>query len=204
MKAAGRYIIIILSLICICTLTEAAQFGRRFRFGAEWGIHYNPISLEQSNFIASEGYLVESNELVSGFHINGMINGFVGYDFSSCVNVAVHSGYLGLQKGERVIPISVRGTYCLSEKQTLTGSNIFIEGGVGFRKEHPLSWISKIGYSYRVNLGPISVDVNAAALFSYSHPEVYDKYGGHIVARKNLGYSRAYNLGILLTTAIVF
>lgn len=180
--------------------------GRRVHFGAEWGVHCNFISLHESSFITADRYMVESSNMVYGSHVNGMLAVFAGYDIMKRWNVSLSTGCLGTQKGERVVPASVKVTAYLSDcAGTSSGSLVFLEAGSGFRAGAELSWLGRSGYGYRIPLaGPAALDVNASALFSYTHPAVYDRYSHKIVEKKDLGSSKSYNIGVLLSFAIVF
>ena len=125
---------ITLAAILLLIAVPGSASPGNFRFGAEWGVLYNFISLEKSTFITADRYL-----------------------------------------------------------------------GAGFRKSSQITLLYRAGYGYRIPItGSVAVNVNASALFSLSHPDVYDKYSNQMVSKKNLGMSRAFNSGILLSLAIVF
>ena len=196
---------ITLAAILLLIAVPGSASPGNFRFGAEWGVLYNFISLEKSTLITADRYLVESSNVVRENHINGMLTVSAGYDIRNRVCISLCSGYLGAKKGERMVPLTLRTTVRLTRNPEDAGSLVFIESGAGFRKSSQISLLYRAGYGYRIPItGSVAVNVNASALFSLSHPDVYDKYSNQMVSKKNLGMSRAFNSGILLSLAIVF
>lgn len=176
----------------------------KFIYGVEWGAGVSLCSYDRSTFITEEGYIVESRGYISYTHINGIINGFAGVSFLRRWQASLHCGYMGLRKGERAIPVSARLTYDLADAPW-NGSNLFVESGIALRHKGMDGFLAKAGYGYSFALTDgFSLALNCSALFSISHPDVYDKYSGKIVDKEDLGMSKASNFGVLLTFEFCF
>ena len=179
--------------------------GSGFRYGLEWGMQMPAVTGFDCSFITAEKYLVSEKELKYGHHINGIVSGFVGYDVIRRLNISLFAGYEGLTKGERGFGSSLRGTAHLSGNPGVSGSSVFLEGGVFWRDGHDLSETAKAGYSHRINLiSFLALDINCGICLSSSHPDVYDKYSGCMVTKENLGHLRNIAVGPFLTVALVF
>ncbi|MDD6253737.1 MAG: hypothetical protein ACI3ZO_01065 [Candidatus Cryptobacteroides sp.] len=201
---SGRFISVLTALLLLVSSPDLAARG--FRFGVEWGISPQLYSNTEARFIADDGYLVDYHRESIGFHVNGSIAGFVGYDVARRLCLSIHSGYMGLTEGNnRGVPLTLRLTSYLSENPGITGSSLFVEGGAFFRSDVPVSGLGKMAYSYRFNLAPfLFLDFNAGAQFSFSHPSVYDKYAGQTIEYDRIAFMRNVNVGLLFSIALLF
>ena len=204
MKAI-RIIALTLALTFIPIATLAGDGGRRIHYGIEWGLNDALLSGMHSTFLASEGYVVDSKSLDFSSHVNAHVLGFVEVGVARRFSLAAYSGYIGLKKGERVAPVTIRGTYALSRTGIRKAGAVFAEGGCGFRKGADISVVTRTGYAYRYRLADfLALDFNAGMLVTFSHPDVYDKYSGRYVPEKDLGVTRSLNLGLIFAVGLVF
>ena len=177
-------------------LTKAGERAS-FRYGLEWGVNSAILVGSHSSYISGEGYLVDSRSLDFRSHINGEVMGLIGLD--------LRSGYMGLQKGESVVPVLLRSSFALSRSGVEKHGSIYIEGGCGLQKSKPVSAVTGTGYVYRLRLSEkLALDMNGGLRISYSHPDVYDKYAERKVPKESLGLSNSLNIGLALTIALVF
>lgn len=199
-------IIMALSLIFVSVgLHSEGLRGHRFHYGAEWGINSPMLVGIYNTYLSTEGYLVETKDLRFSGHVNGAVLGFVGYDLSPRFGMSLLGGYMGLRAGERAYPISLRGSFALGMNGLEEGGSIFVEAGAAFRHSVKPAPVGKIGYSYRCRLARnFAVDFNAAAIASFSHPKVFDKYSGKYAPAGNVGVSQSLNVGAIITVALVF
>ncbi len=194
--------ILAVALLAFPVAVQAQEKGR-LHFGAEWGFSFPVISGTHSTFLAEEGYLVDSKELRVNGHLNALAMGSVGIDISRRFGIYALAGYMGVTKGERVIPVTLRGIYSCSGE--LTGNRIYIEAGGGFRSGCKVTGIARIGYIYSCGLTErLALTFNAGSIVSFSHPEVYDKYSGRYVPKPSLGLSNSLNAGVVLTIGLAF
>lgn len=184
-------------------LTKAGERAS-FRYGLEWGVNSAILVGSHSAYISGEGYLVDSRSLDFRSHINGEITGLIGLEYKR-LGLYVRSGYMGLQKGESVVPVLLRSSFALSRSGVEKHGSIYIEGGCGLQKSKPVSAVTGTGYIYRLRLSEkLALDLNGGLRISYSHPDVYDKYAEQKVPKESLGLSKSLNVGLALTIALVF
>ena len=93
-------------------LTKAAERAS-FRYGLEWGVNSAILAGSHSAYISGEGYLVDSRSLDFRSHINGEVMGLIGLEYRR-LGLYIRSGYMGLQKGESVVPVLLRSSFALS------------------------------------------------------------------------------------------
>ena len=184
-------------------LTKAAERAS-FRSGLEWGVNSAILAGSHSAYISGEGYLVDSRSLDFRSHINGEVMGLIGLEYRR-LGLYIRSGYMGLQKGESVVPVLLRSSFALSRSGVEKHGSIYIEGGCGLQKSKPVSAVTGTGYVYRLRLSEkLALDMNGGLRISYSHPDVYDKYAERKVPKESLGLSNSLNIGLALTIALVF
>lgn len=184
-------------------LTKAGERAS-FRYGLEWGVNSAILVGSHSAYISGEGYLVDSRSLDFRSHINGEIMGLIGLEYKR-LGLYVRSGYMGLQKGESVVPVLLRSSFALSRSEVEKHGSIYIEGGCGLQKSKHFSAVTGTGYIYRLRLSEkLALDMNGGLRISYSHPDVYDKYAEQKVPKESLGLSKSLNIGLALTIALVF
>lgn len=184
-------------------LTKAGE-RTSFRYGLEWGVNSAILVGSHSAYISGEGYLVDSRSLDFRSHINGEITGLIGLEYKR-LGLYLRSGYMGLQKGESVVPVLLRSSFALSRSGLEKYGSIYIEGGCGLQKAKPVSAVTGTGYIYRLRLSEkLALDMNGGLRISYSHPDVYDKYAEQNVPKESLGLSNSLNIGLALTIALVF
>mgnify|MGYP004661758949 FL=1 len=184
-------------------LTKAVERAS-FRYGMEWGVNSAILVGSHSSYISGEGYLVDSRSLDLRSHINGEVMGLIGLEYKR-LGLYIRSGYMGLQKGESVVPVLLRSSFALSRSGVEKHGSIYIEGGCGLQKSKPVSAVTGTGYVYRLRLSEkLALDMNGGLRISYSHPDVYDKYAERKVPKESLGLSNSLNIGLALTIALVF
>lgn len=184
-------------------LTKAGERAS-FRYGMEWGVNSAILVGSHSSYISGEGYLVDSRSLDFRSHINGEVMGLIGLEYKR-LGLYIRSGYMGLQKGESVVPVLLRSSFALSRSGVEKHGSIYIEGGCGLQKSKPVSAVTGTGYVYRLRLSEkLALDLNGGLRISYSHPDVYDKYAERKVPKESLGQSKSLNIGLALTIALVF
>ena len=184
-------------------LTKAVERAS-FRYGMEWGVNSAILVGSHSSYISGEGYLVDSRSLDFRSHINGEVMGLIGLEYKR-LGLYIRSGYMGLQKGESVVPVLLRSSFALSRSGVEKHGSIYIEGGCGLQKSKPVSAVTGTGYVYRLRLSEkLAFDMNGGLRISYSHPDVYDKYAERKVPKESLGLSNSLNIGLALTIALVF
>lgn len=199
-----RLKIILLGLALTIQLLSNAGERTSFKYSLEWGINSAVLVGSHNAYISGEGYFVENRSLDFKSHINGEVMGLIGLEHNR-LGLYLRSGYMGLQKGECVIPVLLRSSFALSVSGIEKYGSIYVEGGCGLQKSKPVSVLTGTGYIYRLRLsGQLALDLNGGLRISYSHPDVYDRYADQIVPKESLGLSNSLNIGLAVTVALVF
>ena len=113
---------------------QGERGAMKFRYGVEWGIGSTILSSTKCSYIADEGFLVESEELKFLCHMNGSITGFLGMEVKDRLGFRVYSGYMGLTKRERMIPLTMRAAWNFNGFSARTSSSMFVDNGCRVQK----------------------------------------------------------------------
>lgn len=131
------------------------------RFGVEWGPSAVIYSSEHLNYLDDDRSRIFENKSSFGFSPNGFIMGHIGVNATNLLAFSVHSGYMGVNRNNRLIPLLLRMTVAPSGFDS-DGIFIFADAGVGFhlsRAEQPdrrPAVLADAGAGYRFALTPTS------------------------------------------------
>ncbi len=202
----GRHILAAFLFLCCFGTMQGRDFPR-FTFGAEGAYAMSLLNFYHRNYIASEGDRINLKGVKVGFSDSGQILVHAGVNISAKFNLSLESGYCGIYGGERMVPLSLKGTW-LSGKNPLknrwlafaaAGCGVVTSGNAG-----DFSGIARIGGGYRVSLNRFAkLDFIAALQCAYIHPETYRTDRGESISgdalRRNEVYVGALTFGIGLT-----
>lgn len=196
-----RLIILLLSS-CLC-LPLTAQ---RVTWSVEWGAAATVYTHHDFQYTTLEGYHIDSHFFNNQFHLNGQLLAYIGLQTSRRFNLAVGTGWQGLQNEIRCLPVSLRATLDLGTPDK-NGMLVFLEGGSGFsenlkRKEGDFL---KIGTGYRIPLGyGIRLKFMGALQASICHPQLFDIYDNITVDDSHLEYSDRTSGAVVVSMALEF
>jgi len=191
-----------------------------FTWGFEWGSTLSFYDASSYTFMAEEGFAVEGGDKIIDTHVNGFALVSLGYYASNDVHFSINTGWQGLQKSKRIIPLTGRITYLFAGVPDLGSSTeessvhmpsvqhfLFFDTGVGFSQSqlHGMSLLAKAGYGIRLPLGyGLSLDTMLSFQGAYAHPEIYDNFADRKVPWEMVGRSDSFYMGVSLSMAIRF
>lgn len=202
-----RFIAVFMLLFFIAQNGRAGDrmHSRLFHYGVEWGIGAFMLTADKYTYFAEEGYLVDYRGTSSIFHTNGIADVYIGAEMNHWLELSLRTGYMGIGKGERGVPVNLRGTIILSEKSLCRSGGIFMEPGVLFSSGQKPAYTCRLGYLYRFSLTcGMALEFGCGIVSAYSHPNVRDRLSGEYVKKENVGMTRSLKAGLMITTAIVF
>ena len=197
------YMLLIFSMLCY--VNAGAGERLRFTWGLDWGICANAYFQEHNVFYSEEQSLVETDRAGWRYHTNGHIFGQVGVDIAQKVNLSLYSGYMGLGRGMRAIPLAARATYYF-RSAPVSGPFVSLAGGWAFDEK----WKQKSGYTGQAGLGyrwavgsGLMMDLSAGVRLSQYHPrEFVDFFTGSLVSGERYVSARSFVGGLYLSLAL--
>lgn len=203
-----RYLISAMLLVLAGTGANArAPF---IRFGLEWGPSAVIYSSEHLNYLDSDGSRIYDNKSSFGFFPNGFIMGHAGVNATNFLAFSIHSGYMGVNRNNHMIPVLLRMTVAPSGFDA-DGIFIFADAGVGFhlsRVDQPdrrPAILADAGAGYRFALTPTSnlefaLNLKVAA----DNILIPDPDRGGYIPRENISKDTANSLSLCLSVGFSF
>lgn len=199
---------IIVCLSALSVLPLGAQGGRQrfpvFTYGLEWS--YTALFNATWHHVFMDEIYSRVNDKGARFlyENHGEILAHIGVNIGENVNISLLSGYSGIIKDVRLVPVSLRCTWFYGKDNGAGRWFSFIDGGSGIHiSDTDTPYFSgKAGGGYRIPLSRrVKLDFNIAYRFSYASPDIYDD-GERVPEssiRRNDNYLSAMQIGIGLT-----
>jgi len=193
-------------LLFFCQTLQAGgwDFLQRFHPGLEWGYTAPLANKHHFNYLdESIGYRINDEGWTYPHHTNAFILGSVNFDISKHLSCSLLSGYQGINKHQRVVPVILR-MKCWMKDREEDGIYIFSEGGMSFQKETRRSNQIQLGTGYSFVMTPrFALAFQLGGRLTYSHPRVWDAIEEEYISARNIKRNDAWyyalNLGISLT-----
>lgn len=203
-----RHIIISLLLLASCIPALAGQPGIPFlRYGIEWGSCSTMFTARHQNYTAVDGYRIDENHAGWTFIGNAQVLANVGVNITPHIAVATYCGFSGITKGQRVMPLTLRGTYFFHEMDC-DGMLCYFDGGIGFKDYRDLSNICTLlsaGGGYHIALSrSVSLDFLLTARACLDQPDIFDPDTGNPVPRSNIRLNYADYCSLNISIALNF
>lgn len=194
-------------VICVSSVVAGAQEKAfpRLTFGAEWGYVGVFHSGYHHNFFAPEGYRVNTDSHALTFCNNAEAYFHIGYNLNESWNISFYAGLAGVEKYDKVIPLSIRGTRYFGEDPDSDRWFTFLDLGSGvIIKQHPQEiLVGKIGGGYRLSLSRhTKLDFLVNLRTTYTHPQI--EYYGKEIPYDRINRNNAYVSAISFDIAITF
>lgn len=178
----------------------------RMRLGTDWG--YSPQLYQSfvSTYYTRIGYRVTEQSLGFDYYTNGYLLLGFGCEINNRCAFYIKSGYMGLFKDFRVMPILGEAQYFFNGSEGRDCPFVMLNGGVAL---HSGSFIDKtvlasLGGGYRHHLsGTTTLDMVAKIQASNCSPLPYDKYDG-LVPRNRIIFSNANQFALSLGLSLYF
>jgi len=203
-----KYILATLTLIA-GAFTASAK-APLFKYGAEWGIGANIFYDKQLNYITEEGYRIDDSVAEGAFIPNGQILGSIGINATGRFSISLMSGYLGVSRNNRMIPILLRAGYHFNGLES-DGLFAFIDGGIGihlrktWEPERKPAGMTDAGMGYRFILTHrTSLDLLFNVKGTFDTLLVTDPDSGEFIKENNIRKNNAFFLTLNVGLGINF
>ena len=207
-----RKLILIISLIISASISSEARlpdgwFFRRFNMGLEWSYTQSLLRTWDYNILSEEGYRIYDKDAAFMFHPNASVSAQIGFLLNDSFVIAIHGGYAGIGKGNRLLPLQLRLSWF---PDTFDGGGrfIYLQGGPAFRirpQEMRQAWlfVSGMGYHLRLNT-ECNLDLSLGLKYLYDHPLLPNPEGPGYVPAHNIRKNNAGSFALDLSMGFNF
>lgn len=202
--------IIIASLLLLSGACAAYAKGPLMKYGIEWGISSNIYYDIQLNYVTEDGYRIDDSSYGLSFITNGHIMGNVGMNIKNQMDISLLSGYMGVSRNNRMIPVLLRLGYHFNSIEN-DGLFCFLDGGAAFhisREGEPVrkpAAMTDAGMGYRFIL---TRRANLELMFNvkgtFDSLLVTDPNTGEFIHETNIRNNKAFFLTLNLGIGINF
>lgn len=190
-------------LLCVSAAGGSREFLRRFHPGIEWGYSLTVATFRHFNYLdPSIGFRIDEKGWDSPPGSNAYILGSISYDISRFLGISLVSGYQGIYRNCRSVPVLLRANYYLSGMDT---DSIFIsyDFGVNLGRPRGLGNQLQIGTGYSFTLtNRSSIALTLGARLVYDQPDIWDPIEEEYVPTSNIRRNDAWycslNMGVAL------
>lgn len=202
-----KWFVFILSIMLgTASIAGGRPFHDRLHPGLEWGYSITVASYHHFNYLdESIGFRINDEGWEPESVSNAFVLGSVTVDFSDFVSLSLISGYEGLNRRVRAIPVSARLNYALRGFDT-DGFSLYAGGGMLFisDKTKRRGKQLELGAVYNIVLAPhASVGFKLGARAVTDRPDVWDPISEEFISERNIKRKDAsyyaLNLGIMLS-----
>lgn len=164
-----------LIIIFISLFTFSFARAGDFTYGIEWGGSVAVAEYHDYNYLIESGYRMDD----ASFSFGGKVNAFflvnAGYVFAERFQVSLYSGYEGVDKNVRVVPIVLRGTF-FNNGYKSDGFLAYAGGGVGITDVERRSVVlGRLGAGYRFVISKATcMDILFSANLAIRNPDLLD------------------------------
>lgn len=207
MRSKLRYLLLSVLILLSGVLCPAQEQPRLLRYGVEWGASTTIATYYHYNYLDNMiGYRIDDSGMDYDRFGNAFVTAYCGLDVSRRIGVSLRSGLTGIQRGRRIVPLTVRGSW-YPHGTDADGLFALVEAGLGFpdffdAKPVPLSFLGG-GYRYRLGDG-MSVDVQLSWRGALDHPEIWDEQERHYILPQNIRRNDAWHSALVLSVALNF
>ena len=207
-----RKLILIISLIISASISSEARlpdgwFFRRFNMGLEWSYTQSLLRTWDYNILSEEGYRIYDKDAAFMFHPNASVSAQIGFLLNDSFVIAIHGGYAGIGKGNRLLPLQFRLSWF---PDTFDGGGrfIYLQGGPAFRirpQEMRQAWLFVSGMGYRLRLNTeCNLDLSLGLKYLYDHPLLPNPEGPGYVPAHNIRKNNAGSFALDLSMGFNF
>lgn len=207
-----RKLILIISLIISASISSEARlpdgwFFRRFNMGLEWSYTQSLLRTWDYNILSEEGYRIYDKDAAFMFHPNASVSAQIGFLLNDSFVIAIHGGYAGIGKGNRLLPLQLRLSWF---PDTFDGGGrfIYLQGGPAFRirpQEMRQAWLFVSGMGYRLRLNTeCNLDLSLGLKYLYDHPLLPNPEGPGYVPAHNIRKNNAGSFALDLSMGFNF
>ena len=153
------------------------ESAKKFTFGVEQSYAATLYSYEYHYFKNHEGAreVIDKGSFI--YDSDSEFNLHCGYNFNSNWNLSLYTGYTGIGKFHKAVPISIRATRYFGDNPLKDRWFTFLDAGTGISiKSTPDAIIAgKVGAGYRLSLSKSAkLDFLCALRVIRTHPDISD------------------------------
>ena len=179
----------------------------RLRVGVEWGYTQTFFLARSYNFISDDGYRVYDKSV--GFHwrANAQITAQVGYILGERSLVSLCTGYMGMGKDNRLIPLALRYTFYPRAVYN-DGFFLYGQGGVAWHihtTAGKTAVLGVLGGGYRIRLtDTCNLDLLVGLKGLLDHPAIPDPARQGNIPEQNIRRNIAGYCALDFSVAVSF
>ncbi|MBR5924636.1 MAG: hypothetical protein IKZ60_04175 [Bacteroidales bacterium] len=201
MKRAAAYLAAL--LLCLSANAGGKDFLRRFHPGLEWGYTLTATSYQHFNYLdTSIGFRINDQGWTYPPRSNAFILGSLTFDLSDRFCLGLLSGYEGIDRMRRTIPLLCRGSFYPNGRDE---DGVFFFSDLGLNLSHPEARGNQmqIGSGYTIFLAPrCALAFQAGGRVTYDRPDVWDPIEEEYIPKRNIKRNDAWyfalNIGVSL------
>lgn len=208
-----RKLLVILTLIVLVAPKAAGRtlpyqgFFDRFTVGLEWGYTQCFLLARDYNFISEEGYRIFEQQTGFNWHANAQLLLSVGHLIGEHSSLTLYSGYMGVGKDNRLIPLQLRYSFFPSQYRH-DGPIAYAQGGVAWHihtSAGRMGWLGGLGGGYRVRLSyDTYLDLLVGVKYLHDHPSIPNPEGPGNVPERNIRKNNAGYCALDISIALSF
>ena len=192
-------------LLCLSAAGGGKEFLRRIHPGIEWGHTLTAATYQHYNYLdPSIGFRINEEGWLAPPASNAYILGSISYNISETLSFSLLSGYQGISKGRRAVPVLCRAYYYFTGMQSdgfyFTydfGVNLLATGGHGNQLQ--------LGTGYSMVLTPrCSVGLFASVRAVYDQPDIWDPIEEEYIPEQNIRRNDAWYCALNIGVALKF
>ena len=197
-------------LISQKTSGQAPSYGsffEHFNMGVEWGYTQGFFQSRNYNYISEEGYRIFEEDRAFRAFSNAQVLVQFGYRLSERTALALYSGYMGMGKNNRLLPLMLRLSVFPSTDNE-DGLFVYGQGGVAWHVHTTagrMAWLGSIGGGYRFRLAyNTNLDLLFGIKYLHDHPSIPNPEGPGNVPEHNIRMNNAGYCALDVSIAINF
>lgn len=207
-----RKLLSIILLIISASISSEARlpdswFFRRFNMGLEWSYTQSVLRTWDYNLLSEEGYRIYDKDAAFMFHPNASVSAQIGFLLDDRFVIALHGGYAGIGKGNRLLPLQLRLSW-FPDSVEEEGRFIYLQGGPAFHfrpQEMRQAWLFVSGMGYRLRLNTdCNLDISLGLKYLYDHPLLPNPEGPGYVPAHNIRKNNAGSFALDLSMGFNF
>lgn len=195
----------VLSVIALILLTFSISKAGGFTCGLEWGGGVTVLGYHDYNYLVESGYRMNDSDISFDGTLTASILVNAGYVIGNRFQVSLCSGYEGIDRNIRVVPILLRGTFFKNGYRS-DGFLAYVGGGVGITDvERRSVALGRMGAGYRIVLSKATcLDFILSANLSIRNPDLLDPDSHMPIADNRITVNNLYLGKLGLSIALSF
>ena len=190
-------------LLCLSANAGGKEFLRRLHPGVEWGYTFTATTYQHFNYLdPSIGFRINEEGWTTPPKSNAFVLGSLTCDVTNKLSISLLSGYQGIARGCRTVPVLCRVNYYLHGMDT-DGFYLFSDMGYNFCRPNSKGNQLQIGSGYSFYIAPhTSVAIVLGSRVVFDRPDIWDPIEEAYIPQKDIKRNNAWycalNLGIAL------